>query len=100
MIIHIGDSISINDKDIVAILDKKTIEACPKKSTFLNNYIENLDLVNQNDDSIKSYIIVSEKNKTINRKTEKTYKIYVSNISSTSLLKRQEDIDRREIYVE
>ena len=96
MIIHIGDSVSINEKDIVAILDRKTIDASSKKTNILEFPIENLDLVKQIDESVKSYIIVSEKNKIVDRSPKKTYKIYVSNISSRSLLKRQKDIDRRE----
>lgn len=100
MVIHIGDSVSINEKDIVAILDRKTIDASFKKNNYLGFSIENLDLIKQADESVKSYIIVSEKNKILDRSAKKTYKIYVSNISSRSLLKRHKDIDRREIHVE
>ena len=88
MIIHIGDNISLLEKDILLILDKKSIELSKINSSFINNLIDNDMLVNNIDSDTKSYIIVQEKDKC---------KLYVSNISSISLLNRHRDTDRRDI---
>jgi len=88
MIIHIGDNISLLEKDILLILDKKSVELSKVNRNLINNLIDNGMLINSIDSDIKSYIIVQEK---------ESCKLYVSNISSTSLLNRHRDIDRRDI---
>ena len=97
MILHIGDNISIIEKDILAIINKSSLVNSKNNIKLINSLIENGNLVNKIDDKTKSYIIVSENN--IKKNTEGSMKLYVSNISSSSLLKRQKDLDRRETNV-
>jgi uncharacterized protein YaiL (DUF2058 family) len=87
MIIHIGNNISLLERDILLILDRKTVELSKVNKAFVNNLIDNNELMNNMNPDIKSYIIVQEKG---------NLKLYVSNISSTSLLNRHRDIDRRD----
>lgn len=87
MIIHIGDNISLLEEDILLILDRKTVELSRDNKLFIQNLIDNNLLRNDMNSEIKSYIIVQEKD---------NLKLYVSNISSTSLLNRHRDIDRRD----
>lgn len=86
MIIHIGGNISLLDKDIVAILDIDTVLQSKDNKELIENLIKDDCLVNYTNDNVKTYIITSDSNKT--RKTNNQYKLYASNISSTSLLKR------------
>ncbi|NLY46381.1 MAG: DUF370 domain-containing protein [Tissierella sp.] len=86
MIIHIGGNISLLEKDIVAILDIDTVLESKDNSKLIENLIKDNRLVNYTNDNVKSYIITSEDNKRINGNNQ--YKLYASNISSTSLLKR------------
>lgn len=79
MIIHIGDNNYVFKRDIIAILDKKSFDGTKKAREFINKLIEDNCFVGSLNEKIKSYIIVSEKNKT---------KIYTSKISSKALAKR------------
>lgn len=79
MIIHIGDNNYIFEKDIIAILDKKAVDATKKSREFINKLIEDDCLVGSLGSAIKSYIIVSDKDKT---------KVYTSKISSKALTNR------------
>ena len=88
MIIHIGDNISLLEKDILLILDKNSVELSKDNKNIINNLIDNGMLINSIDSDIKSYIIVQKEDKC---------KLYVSNISSVSLLNRHRDMDRRDI---
>lgn len=87
MIIHIGDNISLLEKDILLILDRKTVELSKDNKALISKLIDSDMLINDMNSNIKSYIIVQEKG---------NLKLYVSNISSTSLLNRHRDIDRRD----
>lgn len=95
MIIHIGDNISLDGKDILIILDKKSVSESNNNKNLINNLIESGNLVNKVND-IKSYIIVNEKNKRYSRNSKDLLKLYVSNISSNSLFNRFKGLDRRE----
>lgn len=86
MIIHIGGNISLLEKDIVAILDIETILESKGNSELIENLIKDNRLVNYTNDNVKTYIITSEKKKRRNGNNQ--YKLYTSNISSTSLIKR------------
>lgn len=79
MIIHIGDNNYIFEKNIIAILDKKAAEGTKKTREFINRIIEENCLVGSLDLNTKSYIVVSDNNKTI---------VYTSNISSKALANR------------
>ena len=95
MIIHIGDNISLDGKDILIILDKKSVSESNNNKNLIDNLIKSGNLVNKVDD-IKSYIIVNEKNKRYSRNSKDLLKLYVSNISSNSLFNRFKGLDRRE----
>ncbi|WFA08322.1 hypothetical protein [Tissierella sp. Yu-01] len=95
MIIHIGDNISLDGKDILIILDKKSVSDSNDNKNLIDNLIKSGNLVNKVDD-IKSYIIVNEKNKRYSRNCKDLLKLYVSNISSNSLFNRYKGLDRRE----
>lgn len=79
MIIHIGDNNYIFEKNIIAILDKKAADGTKKTREFINKVIEENCLVGSLDLNTKSYIVVSDNNKTI---------VYTSNISSKALANR------------
>lgn len=95
MIIHIGDNIALDEKDILVILDKNSVINSKDNKNLINYLIKNGRLVNKVDD-INSYIIINEKTKKNGRKNKDLLKLYVSNISSNSLLKRHKELDRRE----
>lgn len=79
MIIHIGDNNYLFKDNIIAILDKKSADSTKRTRDFINNLIQDNCLVGSLDSKTKSYIIVSEENKT---------KIYTSKISSKALANR------------
>lgn len=87
MNIHIGENISLLEKDIIAILDINSALASEDTRVFIDDLIKNDCLINGLEKNIKSYIIASN-NDVINRNNIKRYKLYASSISSTSLLKR------------
>lgn len=76
MFLHIGENISIYKKDIIAILDKKTVE----KSKDTKIFLEKLNTKNTDKDKIKTYLIVLE---------DGEYSLYTSNIASITLLNRK-----------
>lgn len=80
MIIHIGDSNYVFQKDIIAILDKKTVDATKKSREFISKLIEDDCLIGPLDPATKSYIVVSNKDKTM---------VYTSKISSKALINRK-----------
>lgn len=88
MIIHIGDNITLLEKDIVAILDIKTVLESIDNRQLIDDLIKDNCLVNDRNKNIKSYIIVNNANYRRNRDGINQYKLYASNISSTSLIKR------------
>ncbi len=79
MIIHIGDNNYIFEKNIIAILDKKAAEGTKRTREFINKLIADNCLIGSLDLNTKSYIVVSDNNKTI---------VYTSNISSKALANR------------
>lgn len=88
MILHIGDNITILEKDIVAILDINSVLESKDNKELIEYLIKKDCLMNYSNDNIKTYIITSDSNFERNRNGIKNYKLYVSNISSTSLTKR------------
>lgn len=73
MFLHIGGNISIYKNDIISILDKKVLEKSKKNNTFFKKQIINID------DNVKTYILTER---------DGEYRIYGSNISSSTLLNR------------
>lgn len=87
MFLHIGDNISIFKKEIVAILDKRTVEESVDTKAYIENLIKNDCLKNPSDKDINTYIITCTKN--IDRKNTFEYSLYTSSISSNALSKRK-----------
>lgn len=80
MILHIGNNITIIKNDILTILNRETIEESDCNKSLIDKLIQNGKLKNQIHEDIKSYII-SLKDGEIS--------LYISNISSNTLLKRK-----------
>lgn len=79
MVIHIGDDIYIYKEDIVAILDKKSAESNKDTRNFINKLGEDNCIIGSIDRYTKTYVLVSQDNKT---------NIYTSKISSKALVNR------------
>ncbi|HEY4543999.1 MAG TPA: hypothetical protein VIG40_05080 [Tissierellaceae bacterium] len=88
MIIHIGENISLFKEDIISIFDVDSIN-----KSDINKALLNKKAINKITDEIKSYILVDNKD----GKTD----LYVSGISSESLMKRSnmEYVDWRKVNV-
>lgn len=96
MFLHIGENITIFRKDIIAMIDKKTVENCRNTKQFIDNMIREGYLCNDNVENIKTYILTcSKKIDSKKRKPVKKYGLYVSSISSTTLSKRNKNIETR-----
>ena len=96
MYLNIGEKNYILIKDIVTILDRDKINYSDKSNEYFKKLIENGSLNQKEMKKVKSYIITcKEKKDKKNRCRKKEYEIYLSNISSTTLLKRSEDIENR-----
>lgn len=76
MYLHIGKDCVIEEKKIIAIFNIETI----KKNKEYNNFFENIknNLIDISDGIEKTLILIKDKNK----------KGYITNISSTTLKKR------------
>lgn len=85
MFLHVGENTYILKKDIVAILNRKTLDY--KKNNWL---YDSLGEFNQSEiDNGKSFIIThGNKRKRKRRNLNNKSNIYISNISSTTLIKR------------
>ncbi|HHV38156.1 MAG TPA: DUF370 domain-containing protein [Tepidimicrobium sp.] len=83
MSIHIGENITIFKEDIIAIIDRKTVETSINMKRFIDNMIKDGNLRNNNIENARTYILTYA-NKTDNKK----YNLYLSNISSITLFKR------------
>lgn len=90
MIIHIGDGVSILNRNILAIIDKKNVDNSIENQRFINDLISKGYLMNSVN-KVKCYIITRE----AALRNKDNIRLYVSNISSTSLCNRQ-DLGRRE----
>ena len=80
VIIHIGENNYVLKEDIIAILDKKSMDSTKISRNFISNIIKNNCLIGKLDSYVKSYVLVESENKTI---------IYTSNISSKVLANRK-----------
>lgn len=81
MYLHLGGQTMVKQRDIVAILDLETTSVSKKTKEFLRINERNGVVENISEDIPKSYIICNENGRT---------KIYISQISSATLLKRVE----------
>lgn len=81
MFIHIGNNNTVLTKDIIAILDKKTVEKSEATREFIKDSIER-NVLKLEKENIKTYIIAESAN------SQDKYRIYTSNISSQALQQR------------
>jgi len=79
MYLHLGGEISVKIKNIVAIMDLETTSVSKITKDFLKFAQRSNSVINVNEELPKSYVITSENNET---------RVYVSPISSQTLLKR------------
>jgi len=86
MFLHIGGDNYVLKKDIIAILDKNTVENSKETSRFIENMIRDGFLKNDKMDDVKTYIITWENEN--NDRLKKQHYLYMSNISSSTLLRR------------
>ena len=85
MFLHLGSDVIINTKYIVAIMDLDTTSVSKITKEFLKFSTKKNNVINvSNEDLPKSYVITEE---------EGEKKVYVSPISSQTLLKRSENKD-------
>ena len=82
MFIHIGNNNTVLVKDIIAILDKDTVESFETTKNFIERLIKKGLLFNFEDKEIKSYVIIGSDNK------NSKYGLYTSSISSQALYQR------------
>lgn len=84
MFLHLGADLAVNDKNIIAICDMETTSVSKITKQFLKEAQVMDNVINVSKyDLPKSYVITYENNKT---------KVYISPISSATLLKRAEYI--------
>lgn len=80
MYLHIGQGTVIKTEDIVGIFDLDTSTVSKHTRKYLSKAEKEKKVINVTDDLPKSFVVVSKK-----RKDEK---VYISQISSTTLQKR------------
>ena len=85
MFLHIGGDDYIFKDDIVVILDRKTVNSSKDTSRLIEKMIKDGLLKNQKIDDAKTYIITCKKGR---KRSKKQCYLYMSNISSSTLLYR------------
>ena len=81
MFLHLGNDYIVFNKDIIAVLDFETTTVSKITREFLKVSEEEGFIINVSDDVPKSFIITE---------TEGKSRIFISNIASSTLLKRLE----------
>jgi len=80
MFLHLGSDVCINSKNIIAVMDLETTSVSKITKEFLKITTNKGNVININSEELpKSYVITKENGKNL---------IYVSPISSKTLLKR------------
>ncbi len=87
MYLHIGADICVKIKDIVAVMDMETSSTSRITQDFLRQ--KKNEVISVNDELPKSYVIVNSMGKTT---------LYISPISSQTLLKRANDTKAFNIF--
>lgn len=86
MFLHIGGDNYILKDDIVAIIDKESIQNSKETNELIENMIKDGLLKGGKRDDVKTYIITCKKG--ANNKPKEEYHLYMSNISASTLLRR------------
>ena len=86
MFIHLGQDTVVNDKDIVGIFDIENTTISKSTRNFLNFSEKRKEVFNVSYEMPKSFIVCS--------RGKKDKKVYISQISSSTLHKRSEFTDK------
>ena len=86
MFIHLGQDTVVNDKDIVGIFDIENTTISKSTRNFLNFSEKRKEVFNVSYEIPKSFIVCS--------RGKKDKKVYISQISSSTLQKRSEFTDK------
>ncbi len=87
MYIHLGQETVVNEKDIIGIFDLESTTISKRTRDFLNKAEKKRQVTTVSFELPKSFIVCSEKN---------TQRIYISQISSNTLLKRTNFLSKHE----
>ena len=82
MFLHIGNDVYLPEKDIIAIMNLDTSSVSKNTQLYLKNSELNNNVETICDDIPKTFVITRKKNKD---------KVYLTNISSATLIKRAEN---------
>ncbi len=80
MYLHVGNGLSINEKDIIAIFNIDYIKNTKENQKFYDKLLEENEIVDISNGNEKTLILANKKNK---------MKAYISNISSGTIRKRK-----------
>lgn len=81
MFIHLGSETVVSGKEVVGIFDIESTTVSKKSRDFLAKAEKNKSVINVSYELPKSFIVCSEKKK-------KKLRVYISQISTSTLLKR------------
>ncbi|MBE7059782.1 MAG: DUF370 domain-containing protein [Ruminococcaceae bacterium] len=84
MFLHLGNDYIVFEKDIIAVFDFETTTVSKITREFLREAEDEEFIVNVSDDVPKSFIVTEIKGRS---------KVFISNIASSTLLKRLESSD-------
>lgn len=82
MYLHLGSNTIVSNKDIIGIFDMDNTTVSKHTRKYLSNRTKNKEVVNVSMELPKSFIVCNNKNKDKNT-------VYVSQLSSKTLIKRQ-----------
>ena len=85
MYLHLGQETVVKKENIIGIFDLDTTTVSKISRNYINGAEKNGEVVNVSFELPKSFIVCSEKNK-------KNKTVYISQISSQTLLKRSEGV--------
>ena len=83
MYLHIGEDTLVRDKDIIGIFDMDTSTISKWTKKYLSNATKSKRVINVSMELPKSYVVCNEDNE---------IKVYVSQISSQTLMKRKSNL--------
>ena len=85
MFLHLGGDISVNEKNITAVMDLETTSVSKITKEYLSRAEKRKEVINISDaDLPKSYVITDD--------PQGVRKVYISPISSATLMKRMKKI--------
>ena len=80
MYLHLGSDVVVSGNDVIAIFDLDTASIAKETRKFLEKAQKDGRVVDVSEDLPRSFVVVGDK---------KDFKLYVSPISSQTLMKRQ-----------